>query len=132
MTKDEVLTITCAAIRGLMANAYDAVLCGQPNAVQARLLERMQLLRTGDLVVEKSTMGMPSRDLDAVGHLEKIEREPIDMEWDENEDGPKPTESVVYINTLDGRRYRWTNASFLSVPVESLLTERLKALGVIQ
>lgn len=110
--------------------AERAVLVGNPAPVTQGHYERMKDIRVGDLIVEKTTILMSicgkhyRPALDAVGHLVKITQEKIvfgdpDFVWNEEEEGkPHPTETCTYIRTLDGREFRWTNASFLSVPTE--------------
>ncbi len=94
------------------------------------LYERMKDIRIGDIVVEITTILMSVAGkhhrpaLDAVGHLVKITQEKIvfsdpDFVWNEEEEGkPHPTETCTYIRTLDGREFKWTNASFISVQTE--------------
>lgn len=82
--------------------------------------QRMGNPREGDMVVEQSA-GIRSKDCAmAVGWLERIEREPVDLEWEEKwnieVDGPVPTERVFYITAIDGREARWVNAEFIQVP----------------
>lgn len=113
-------------IRGVTYNSYNAVLVGSAPRCVHEFHERMKRLEPGMLVVETSTIGMAHRDLDAVGYLLEVTREPVDFGdpdfvWDEAEEGrPHPTEPVHYIRLLDGTRYRWTNARFISAPHELL------------
>lgn len=72
--------------------------------------------KPGDWVWESSTAYWEDRAWNAVGKLLRVEQEPIAMEWDEDKDGPRPTERVWYIELLDGRESRWVNAEFLKVP----------------
>lgn len=112
-------------------NAHGAVLVGNPARVTEALYERMKDVRIGDWVVEQTTILMPNRSaLDAVGRLIKITQEKVDFGdpnfvWDGAEEGrPHPTETCTYIRTLDGREFRWTNASFISVPTEHPIRPR--------
>ncbi len=108
--------------------AHGALLYGNPTPNTEQLLARMRDIRPGDWVVEETTilMSVSGRRpaLDAVGRLIKITRENVvfgdpDFVWDEAIEGtPHPTETCTYIRTLDDREFRWTNASFVSVPVE--------------
>jgi hypothetical protein len=86
----------------------------------------------GDLVLEVSTFHMhfgssprrPGRLLDNIGVIEEIAHEPvaIDGVWNEEEEGqPRPLEIIRYLRTLDGRRFRWSNAMFIKVPTETTL-----------
>lgn len=94
--------------------------------------QRMQNPQPGDLVLETSSCPMRLRggkmpphvaSVTGIGILERTAREPIAVdEWDEAEDGPKPTEEVFYIRRLDNETidspwgnnvFRWTNASFV-------------------
>lgn len=123
--RDDQLSEVAGFIRAIVGNAWDAVLCGSPNPVQEALHARMLNYKRGDLVVELSTLYMQDRDLDAVGRLVLVANEPIDYpEWEEEEDGPRPMERVFYIDTLDGRRFRWTNARFLAAPIENMMAAR--------
>jgi hypothetical protein len=109
--------------------AYTASISGQHGAAR-ELYDRMKDVRVGDMVIEITTILMSVAGkhyrpaLDAVGHLVKITREKIvfsdpDFVWNEEEEGqPHPTEKCTYVKTLDGREFRWTNASFISVQTE--------------
>lgn len=113
-------------------NAHSAVLVGRAPDCVHELRKRFDDIKEGDLVVETTTANMDGRRgekhfrpaLDAVGYLIKITWEPVvwgdpDFVWDEAVEGrPEPTEKCVYIRTLDGREFRWTNASFISCPTE--------------
>lgn len=111
-------------IRALAYNAYGATMVGSPALSSKRFYEATKALAVGDLVVEITTIWRPERDSDAVGYLREIAFEPVDYgpdaePWDEAEEGrPHPTEKVYYINTLDGRQYRWVNASFIAAPTK--------------
>jgi len=109
--------------------AYTTTLVGNPAPITTEYRDRVKDVRVGDMVVEVTTIlmsvtgGHYRAALDAVGHLVKITQEPVVFSagfvWDEKEEGrPHPTETCTYIKTLDGREYRWTNASFISVPTE--------------
>lgn len=107
-------------------NAYSNTLVGRAPQCVFDLGDRFKDVRAGDLVVEVTTClmrnGRPA--IDAVGHLLRITEEPVDFGdpefvWDEKAEGrPHPTERCYYIRTLDGREFRWTNASFISAPSE--------------
>lgn len=106
-------------------NAYSHTLVGYGAPRIFELSDRLQDIQIGDLIVEITTCLMPLRPaLDAVGVLLRITQEPVDFGdpdfvWNEEEEGrPHPTEKCTYIRTLDGREFRWTNASFVSVPAE--------------
>lgn len=111
-------------LRRTIYNAYLATLVGNPVDVTRRYYERAKAPQIGDLVTEASTVyGMRhegATDLDGVGILEEIAWEKVvfgdpDFVWEEKVEGrPHPTEKVYYIRTLDGRRFRWTNANFVS------------------
>ena len=117
---DDLLKASASAIRSSAYAAHSMSLSGAfPNAT--KLYDWMKKMSPGDLVFEISTVWYPDRDINAVGILEKIGREPVSelepgFEWNEEEDGPEPTWECFYIQTLDGRPYRWHNASFLRVP----------------
>jgi hypothetical protein len=112
-------------------SGWMACCCGNQTNLQARLFNQGKKIQPGDMVVEISTIWVglpgprnnnnPNHYLDSVGVLTKITREPMftPEEWDENTEGePIPTESVYYLNTLDGREFRWTNCEFIRVPNE--------------
>ena len=109
-------------IRHGIYSSYRAVLIGNAPEVTEAQFERMKNPVVGDLVTEGSTIyrSRGATDLDAVGILEEITREPVEfgdpeVVWDEQEEGrPHPTEPVFYIRTLDGRRCRWVNANFIA------------------
>lgn len=81
----------------------------------------------GKLVMETSTMFDRKRDEERIGWLvsDQYENSDSDEEWgrmladgEYGPDEPRPTERVYTIDLLsDGRCYRWTNASFIRVPV---------------
>jgi hypothetical protein len=97
-----------------------ATLVGNPAQVTREFNDRMRNLQVGDLVIETTTVfgfrHSPASDLDGIGWLEEVALEHVQMEWDEETDGPHPTEPVHYIRTFDGRRFRWVNASFEALP----------------
>ncbi len=110
--------------------AYMATLRGDVPAWSHKNFEP----EVGQPVVEISTIGMwdePERYaakeeyahlsnvLNCIGTLERIAAEPVwtEEEWKEGGDtGPIPTQKVWYIRTLDGREFRWENATFIRVP----------------
>lgn len=103
-------------IRRCAFNLHSATIVGLSPHLKA-MGNRVNNPRIGDLVVEITTR-FRDNDLDAVGHLEKVAREPVQYEvpWDEEAEGePCPTEMVYYIRTFDGRSFRWTNASLIAV-----------------
>ncbi len=114
-------------LRLVEVNAYcvwSAVLCGNQNPRQQRMYERMKDYKIGDLVMEISTIWFKgtdsrfdtSRAASRIGVLKNKTREPF-PDWDEEEQGePSPLEEVHYIETLDGRMFRWTNANFVAIP----------------
>lgn len=120
------LSTIARIIRGITYNSYDAVLVGSGPPCVHEFRKRMTQIEPGALVIETSTIGMADRDLDAVGYLLEVTQEPVIFGdpyfvWNEADEGrPHPTEAIHYIQTLDGRRYRWSNARFISVPHELL------------
>lgn len=123
MKRERVVKLAChIAVSAIVA--YDNALAGNaPN--QRRAMERLSSPWFGDLVVEITTFFRTDRPkLDAVGWLLRKTQEKIDFGdpgfvWDEAAEGrPHPTEEVVYIETLDGREFRWTNAKFIAIPGE--------------
>jgi hypothetical protein len=112
------------ALRHTIYGAYVATLVGSPAKVTEDFQRRMRAPVVGDWVAETSTTyrSRGTGDLDAVGVLEEIAWEDFvwgnpDFVWDEAVEGkPHPKEKVFYIRTLDGRRFRWTNANFIAAP----------------
>jgi hypothetical protein len=103
-------------------------LIGTAPPVMQRRNERMKKPIPGDLCIETSSLSynrLHRKDWLRfnVGTLIKITWEPIDMEWDESQDGPKPTERCIYFRLLDdGTEFRWTNAHAVTIlPVEGWL-----------
>lgn len=113
--------VAARAIRVMGNHAWLAVICGNQNQRHKAIYEAMKSPVVGDLVFESSTIYRRSMDIDAVGILTKDCLEPAFEDWDEDEEGgPCPTERVFYIQTLDDREKRWTNASFQCVPDEKV------------
>lgn len=117
------LEIAATALRRATYNAHGLALAGSsPNA--GRILEFMRTMKPGNMVIETTTVwGMRKgmSDLDGIGILIREAVEPVrELVWDIETDGPLPEERVYYIKTLDGREFRWTNASFIAVPCELL------------
>lgn len=115
------------AFRHLCYNAYTATLVGNPAKVTADFGDRMKDPKIGDFVIETSTVyrSRGTGDIDAIGVLEEVAWEKVAFDsdpefvWDEAVEGrPHPLERVTYIRTLDGRRFRWVNASFVAAPIE--------------
>lgn len=119
-------------IATLAYNTSGALLSGRQSERSDELRRRFDDIQVGDLVVETTTCLMDGRRgeaylrpaLDAVGYLIRVTQEPFafsdpDFVWNEEEEGrPHPQEKCTYIRTLDGREFRWTNASFVSAPTE--------------
>lgn len=119
---EEQLEEYARVLRTSAYNAYTNTLVGTAPQCIYDAGARMKAPVVGDWVIETSTIYMNGRSpLDAVGILEEAGREPVvwsdpDFVWDEEEQGvPHPTEQVWYIRTLDGRRFRWTNASIIAI-----------------
>jgi hypothetical protein len=112
-------------IRTVTYNAYIATLVGSAPPCTLKFNEFLRKPEFGQWVMETTTVGMGNRsDLDGVGILLRITQEPVvfsdpDFAWDEEVEGqPHPTEACTYIRTIDGREFRWTNASFIAVPTK--------------
>lgn len=123
VVKDEVLT-TVVRLLGHAAHAAYSLALSTPVGSK-----NFNTPKVGDVVMEITTyywlFDNPPRarhangtPLDAIGVLEEDVREPIKGEWDEEDDGPRPTERIFYIRTFDGRRFRWENADVIRVPSE--------------
>lgn len=92
--------------------------CPRVNAIA----ERARHPQVGDLVFETThRLGARNADMAAtLGVLLAVEDRPLYAaeEWDEATEGkPCPTETVYVLRTLDGRRFTWTNASIIALPV---------------
>lgn len=117
MTKATTSKELAEMLNHLAHMAYMLTLGGVPPWMSA-VGQRMRSPKDGDLVMETSTYyGRGSYPPEMrIGRLVRSAREPVGMEWDEAEDGPKPTERVFYIKGLDGVEHRWTNADFIAIP----------------
>lgn len=103
-------------------NAYTVSITGLSGNLRA-LNGRMREPKPGDWVVEMSTIYYEDRNGTRFGTLVRVADEPVYPEEQRAElgfgpDEPMPTERVWYVRLLDGREFRWTNASFLAVPAE--------------
>lgn len=96
--------------------AWSLALQGTPRSDDA--YKHMGNIKPGDMVMETSTALMQSRPaLDGIGELLRVVQEDVPFDdWNVDTDGPIPKERVYYIKTLDGREFRWTNATFVKVP----------------
>lgn len=114
------LEAVATAMRRAIYTAWQNTLIGSAPPVVLASHDQMAKPKVGDWVIEASTIyggrNHDSRDLDGVGILEKVLSEPVDIEWDEAEDGPHPMETTYYLRTLDGRLFRWHNASIIAAP----------------
>jgi hypothetical protein len=118
------LEAIATAFRRTAYNAYICTLIGNAPGIVIKAGNRMKNPVPGDWVIETSTIGgfrgKAMTDLDAIGVLDAIEWEPVDFGdpdfvWDEAVEGrPHPKERVYYILTMDGRRFRWVNANFVT------------------
>lgn len=105
--------------------AYRNTLIGNAPKCVSDTFARMSAPQIGDWVIETSTVygfrHSPSSDLDGIGILEAVEWENVvfgdpEFVWDEETEGrPHPTEKIYYIRTMDGRQFRWSNASIVAV-----------------
>jgi hypothetical protein len=117
-TDDDLLSLLCISAY----NHYLATLVGNPTPSVKRAGDRMTSPRVRDWVIETSTIYDRARDKNRIGRLLRVENEPICTaeQWAERGGGiePVPRERVTYLRTVDGREYRWTNASFIAVPAD--------------
>jgi hypothetical protein len=119
------LEAIATAFRQSAYMAYSNTLIGNGPECVHRAFKRMTSPQIGDWVIETSTIHgfrhKDGTDLDGIGVLEEIAWEKVDFGdcdfvWDEEAEGrPHPTEKISYIRTMDGRRFRWTNASIVAV-----------------
>lgn len=127
-TKEIGLETISTAFRLCAYNCITNAMIGDAPLVVRRAYERMKNPSVGDWVIEASTIHefrhLNGADLNGIGVLEEIAWEKVDFEdpafvWDEEAEGaPHPTERVYYIRTMDGRRFRWTNATIVAVQSE--------------
>lgn len=124
------LEAIATAFRRAAYNAYMCTLIGSAPGIVIKAGNRMKAPKLGDWVIETSTVhgfrDKTQTDLDGIGILESIEQEKVDFGdsdfvWNEAEEGrPHPTETVYYLRTMDGRRFRWVNASIVAILAEKL------------
>ncbi|MHA3790531.1 hypothetical protein [Sphingomonas sp. YL-JM2C] len=107
------LLALATTLRHAINNAHLATL-GRATEIARIYDERATNPRIGDLVTEATTIfGVRHKngtDLDAVGILEEIASE-----------GRGGMDEVFYIRTLDGRRFKWVNASMIAAVSEPTL-----------
>jgi hypothetical protein len=120
-----------SAIRLLGITGYElwkSHLVGNNCPSNQRRYLRMQAVARGDLVMETSSTPRWIAGVNrtawhepenCIGYFLRKAQEAV-PNWDEAEERePAPTETVWYIQALDGRELRWTNANFVTiVPVE--------------
>ena len=119
------LEAIATAFRRSAYNAYRNTLIGNAPKIVTDAFDRMTAPEIGDWVIETSTVHRmrhsPSSDLDGIGILEAVEWEKVvfgdpEFVWDEEAEGkPHPTEKIYYIRTMDGRQFRWSNASIVAI-----------------
>ena len=122
-------------IDALGSELFGALLHGNPCPANAHRYRRMTNPQPGDLVMETSTAYMRLRNATSewalsrdghihseagIGILVKVTWEPYPREegdeWDEEADGPWPTEKCWYLRRLDnGEEFRWTNANCVTI-----------------
>jgi PAS domain-containing protein len=121
MTDTIELSEIAAAMRIAAYNAYACTLIGTPPGIVVKAGDRIKNPQRGDWVIETSSIWRGQPHIDGIGILDAVEMEPVDFNdpdfvWDEASEGrPHPTERVYYLRTMDGRRFRWTNASIVAV-----------------
>lgn len=104
-------------IATLALDLQTATLVGNPAPVVKEMDERMSAPKPGDLVWERTTR--PGR----IGILSNVEQEPVAAAEDWDGDLPIPTETVYYIERLNGEIERWVDADFLSLVPAARLAE---------
>lgn len=93
-----------------------ATLVGNPPPSLQKLRTRILSISLGDLVAENTTMHQREYDEYAIGRLVAHRREALHCEpEDEAEDFGRRSEEAWYLELLDGRLFRWHNASFIRV-----------------
>lgn len=101
-------------------SAYRFTLISGPQFTKDNF-NRMNNPVPGDLVLETSTHYGRAKAGVRLGYLLRKVREPFPWSEEEIADngGECPTELCYYIRPLDGSvpEYRWTNASFIAVPL---------------
>ena len=102
-------------LRNTAYNLHLSALSGATEKSKA-LSEEIHNPKIGDLVIERSSAHMKGRDpLEGFGTLIAIENHPICSLEEWQDELPIPTEKVyvITLDFIDGREYRWTNASFI-------------------
>lgn len=115
-------------LRLLEINAYGVylnTLVGSPAPRVAALFERLTNPQIGDMVLEITTIGYVPPYGNRLGRLVRQEDEPVYSPEGEGvtEEDLLITEKITYIQTMDGREFRWRNADFIVV-AESIDTFR--------
>lgn len=122
MTKDELYQVA-NRLRWTAYNTYRCCLVGNPCAYVKEQLLRMTTLCQADLVAEISSIhSHPELTAVSVGTLMEVRREPFpnaDLEAYREGGQEVPLETVYYTRDLRGRVRRWTNCTFIAVPVWS-------------
>lgn len=107
----------------LEANAYrvyQTALSGALGSGQDSLWKKISNPEVGDLVLETTTLWSANSDGKRLGRLMSIAREEYPISEDDRKQyldrgESTPHEKVYYLELLDGREMRWTNASFIKV-----------------
>ena len=89
-------------------------LVGNPCQSTKWVYEAVANPRPGDWVLEVSA-GRWRNPEDALGKLIRVAEEPVRPAEPEYGETEAPTETIYYIETLDGREYRWYNCHFIRV-----------------
>lgn len=118
-TIDEALETTSKVLLVAARTLWRSVLHGCNTPSRVMLSKRMSEPVPGDWVYESSTSYGSGKfpALERLGVLARTTWEPVQMEWNVETDGPHPTEEVFYLDLLDGRQYRWTNANMIAFAV---------------
>ncbi len=112
MTKTEQQLLQIAAVSA--SAVYSACIVGNPAPKVQSMLAALEELRPGDWVLEISA-GRWRDPENALGRLLRLTWEPVRPAEPELGETEAPLERIFYIETLDGREFRWHNAHFIRV-----------------
>lgn len=125
MDRDTIISLLMTSARELWSRTLD----GERSAWTEAMYHVLSNPRPGDLVLEITRR---SNDLSRFGRLLRIVKEPIEGEWDEAVDGPRPSDTYWYIENANGEECKWYNCQFIRVLEQCIdPIKEAKARGVV-